>query len=163
MFEKSASELKQKLLKCKQTIQIATFNVRTLNRIGQLSELTASAVEHKIDVICIQEHRYTHTEDIKYHETGIDGVFPCRYSHQHPSISSFVILDIFGVRVSVLLYATFLNLLICLFLSVCLSVLVWLAGWLVGLLSYINPCRSFNAKSNFYTNNQFYFKQFSLE
>ena len=67
VFEKSATELKQKLLKCKQTIQIATFNVRTL---GQLSELTASAVEHKIDVICIQEHRYTHTEDINYHETG---------------------------------------------------------------------------------------------
>ena len=71
MFEKSATELKQqKLLKCKQTIQIATFNVRTLNRIGQLPELTASAVEHKIDIICIQEHRYTHTEDIKYHKTG---------------------------------------------------------------------------------------------
>ena len=72
VFEKSATELKHKhkLLKCKQTIQIATFNVRTLNRIGQLSELTASAVEHKIDIICIQEHRYTHTEDIKYHETG---------------------------------------------------------------------------------------------
>ena len=70
VFEKSATELKQKLLKCKQTIQIATFNVRTLNRIGQLSELTASAVEHKIDVICTQEHRYTHTEDITYYETG---------------------------------------------------------------------------------------------
>ena len=71
VFEKSATELKQqKLLKCKQTIQIATFNVRTLSRIGQLPELTASAVEHKIDIICIQEHRYTHTEDIKYHETG---------------------------------------------------------------------------------------------
>ena len=70
VFEKSATELKQKLLKCKQTIQIATFNVRTLNRIGQLPELTASAVEHKIDIICIQEHRYTHTEDIKYHKTG---------------------------------------------------------------------------------------------
>ncbi len=55
---------------CKQTIQIATFTVRTLNRIGQLSELTASAAEHKIDIICIQEHRYTHPEDIKYHETG---------------------------------------------------------------------------------------------
>ena len=69
-FEKSATELKlkQKLLKCKQTIQIATFNVRTQNRIGQLPELTASAVEHKIDIICIQEHCYT--EDIKYHETG---------------------------------------------------------------------------------------------
>ena len=37
---------------------------------GQLPELIASAVEHKIDIICIQEHRYTHTEDIKYHETG---------------------------------------------------------------------------------------------
>ena len=70
MFEKSTTELKQqKLLKCKQTIQIATFNVRTLNRIGQLPELIASAVEHKIDIICIQEHRYLHTEDIKYHDT----------------------------------------------------------------------------------------------
>ena len=68
VFEKSATGLK--LLKCKQTLQIATFNVRTLNRIGQLPELIASAVEHKIDIICIQEHRYTHTEDIKYHETG---------------------------------------------------------------------------------------------
>ncbi len=29
-----------------------------------------SAEEHKIDIICIQEHRDTHTEDIKYHETG---------------------------------------------------------------------------------------------
>ena len=71
VFEKSATELKQqKLPKCKQTIQIAIFNLRTLNRIGQLPELTASAVEHKIDIICIQEHRYTHTEDIEYHETG---------------------------------------------------------------------------------------------
>ena len=70
VFEKLATELKETLLKCKQTIQIATFNVRTLNRIGQLPKLTASAVEHKVDIICIQEHRYTHTENIKYHETG---------------------------------------------------------------------------------------------
>ena len=71
VFEKSATELKQqKLLKCKQTIQIVTFSVRTLYRIGQLLELTASAVEHIIDIICIQEHRYTHSEDIKYHDTG---------------------------------------------------------------------------------------------
>ena len=70
MFEKSATELKQqKLLKWKQTIQIATFNVRTFNKIGQLPELTASAVEHKTDIICIQEHRYTHNEDIKYHDS----------------------------------------------------------------------------------------------
>ena len=52
MFEKSATELKQsKLLKCKQTLQIATFNVRTLNRIGQLPELIASAEEHNLIVI----------------------------------------------------------------------------------------------------------------
>ena len=71
VFEKSATELKQqKLLKYKKTIQIATFNVRTLSRIGQLPELITSAVEHKIDIICLQERRYTHTEDIKYHETG---------------------------------------------------------------------------------------------
>ena len=71
LLEKSATELKRpKLLKCKQTLQIETFNVRTLNRIGQLPELIASAVEHKIDIICIQEHRCTHTEDIKYYETG---------------------------------------------------------------------------------------------
>ena len=71
VFEKSATELKRsKLLKCKQTLQIATFNVRTLNRIGQLPELIASAEEYKIDIICIQKHRYTHTKDIKYHETG---------------------------------------------------------------------------------------------
>ena len=69
VFEKSATELnQQKLLKCKYTVQIATFNVRTLNRIGQLPERTASAIEHKIDIICIQEHRYTHSKDIKYRQ-----------------------------------------------------------------------------------------------
>ncbi len=63
VFEKSATELKRpKLLKCKQTLQIVTFNVRTLNRIGQLPELITSVVEHKINIICIQEHRYTHEE-----------------------------------------------------------------------------------------------------
>ena len=37
---------------------------------GQLPELTASAVDHNIDIICIQEHRYTHSEDNKYHDSG---------------------------------------------------------------------------------------------
>ena len=48
VFEKSAIELKlkQKLLKCKSTTQTVTFNVRTLNRIGQQPELTASAIDH---------------------------------------------------------------------------------------------------------------------
>ena len=43
----------QKLLKCKSTIQIATIHVRTLNRIGQLPEQTASAIDHNIEIICI--------------------------------------------------------------------------------------------------------------
>ena len=52
-----------------------TFNVKTLNRIGQLPELTASAIEHNIDIICV-EHRYHHSEkDMKYHKTGIGGTF----------------------------------------------------------------------------------------
>ena len=51
VFEKSVIELKltpkQKLIRCKSTIKMATLNVRTLNRICQLLELTASAAEHK--------------------------------------------------------------------------------------------------------------------
>ena len=48
-----------------------TFNDRTLNRIGQLPELTASAIDPNIDIVCVQEHRYHHSkEDIKYHDTG---------------------------------------------------------------------------------------------
>ena len=31
--------------------------------------------------------------------------FPCGYSDERPAIASFVIFDIFGVRVSVFLYA----------------------------------------------------------
>ena len=47
-----------------------TFNVRTLNRIARLPELTSSAIDHNIDIICIQEHTCIHSEDIKYHDTG---------------------------------------------------------------------------------------------
>ena len=65
VFEKSATELK--LLKCKQTIQIATFNVRTLNRIGQLPELTASAVElYSINCYNIASSN-TSTNDLRVH------------------------------------------------------------------------------------------------
>ena len=58
VFEKSATELKlkQKLLKCKSTIHIVTFNVSVLNIIGQLPELTAYAIDLNIDVIFIQKY-----------------------------------------------------------------------------------------------------------
>ena len=75
VFKESAAKLKpkpkEKLLRCKSTVHIGTLNARTLNRIGHLTELTASAAEHKIDLICIQEHRYYNSEvEIKYHDTG---------------------------------------------------------------------------------------------
>ena len=71
VFEKSATELKpkQKLLKCKRKIRIATFNVRTLNKIGQIPELTGSEIDHNRDITCIQEHRNTYSDDIKYLDT----------------------------------------------------------------------------------------------
>ena len=66
----------QNKYKCKSTIQIATFNVGTLNRIGQQSELTASVVGHNIDIVCVQEHKYHQSEeDIKYHDTGDRWIF----------------------------------------------------------------------------------------
>ena len=48
-------------------IQRSNVECLYLNRIGQLPKLTASAIDHNIDIICIQEHGYSH---IKYHDTG---------------------------------------------------------------------------------------------
>ena len=39
-------------------------------KISQLPELTASTLDHSIDIICEQEHRYLHNNDLKYHKTG---------------------------------------------------------------------------------------------
>ena len=49
---------------------MATFNVRTWNKIGKLPDQTASGIDHNKDMICIQEHRYTHSDDIRYHDSG---------------------------------------------------------------------------------------------
>ena len=75
MFEKSATKLKLysklKLLRCKNTIHIATISVRTMNTVNQLPELTAFAVEHNVDIICMQKHWYCHSEqEIKFYDTG---------------------------------------------------------------------------------------------
>ena len=75
VFEKLATELKlkpkQKLLRCKCTEYTVTLNVRALNTINQLPKLTASTTEHNKDVVCIQEHKYYHSEvKIKYHDSG---------------------------------------------------------------------------------------------
>ncbi len=56
VFEKSIKELKhkQRFLKCKSTIPIVTSNVRTLNGIDKLQELTVSALEHNVNIECVQ-------------------------------------------------------------------------------------------------------------
>jgi len=46
--EKSARDPNHKLLKCKKTILLSTFNVRTLHTINQVPELTANAIALKI-------------------------------------------------------------------------------------------------------------------
>ena len=54
-----------------QTRQTNCDNQRqNFNRIGQIPGVTASEIDPNIDIICIQEHRYIHSEDIKYHDTG---------------------------------------------------------------------------------------------
>ena len=71
-FDKFVTERnRRQLLKCKRTINLSTFNVRTLQSIKQMSELIAIAVTYHIDVINVQEHRFYHEDiDLKYHELG---------------------------------------------------------------------------------------------
>ena len=59
------------MLRPKKTIKVATFNVRTLSSDIKMHELIANAECHRIDVICIQEHRHYHSDvDIKYNDIG---------------------------------------------------------------------------------------------
>ena len=76
ILEKQATDslirLKPKFFKRLSNICISTFNIRTIKGKCQSSELVASAIEHNIDIICIQEHRLYHKDfDIKYHTLNI--------------------------------------------------------------------------------------------
>ena len=71
VFDKFTERNRRQLLKCKRTINLSTFNVRTLQSIKQMSELFAIAVTYHIDVVNVQEHRFYHEDiDLKYHELG---------------------------------------------------------------------------------------------
>jgi len=65
--EKSTTASKTKtLLKAKQTINISSFNTRTLTNISQRGELTASD-----DIVCVQEHSFFHDDVLlKHHDMG---------------------------------------------------------------------------------------------
>ena len=66
-------------------MHIATFNVRTLNRIDRFPELTASVLEHNIDIVCVQEYRYHRgEEEIKYHDTGNGWTFIAASAWRNP-------------------------------------------------------------------------------
>ena len=52
-FERSAREFQPNLLRCKNIVKIANFNVRTLNTINNLPELMASSAVLNIDAICL--------------------------------------------------------------------------------------------------------------
>ena len=58
-------------LDAKKIVNIATFNIRILNTQNQLLEITSSAVDYNIDIICVQEHEYYHSElELKYHDSN---------------------------------------------------------------------------------------------
>ena len=85
-LKKSTIEPRPNLLRCKSIVNIRIFNVRTLKIIHQLPDLIAYAAEHNIDIICVQEHRYYHSErKLKYYGTGNGWAFVSAYAWIPPS------------------------------------------------------------------------------
>ena len=67
VLKKSASDPKPNL-DPKNIINIMKLNVRSLDTISQLPDLTASTAEHNKGNICVQEARYYHSElEFEYH------------------------------------------------------------------------------------------------
>ncbi len=55
-----------KLLRCRKTLNFSTFNTRTLNSTQALNEIQFLAEKYEQEIICVQEHRFVHDEDIKF-------------------------------------------------------------------------------------------------
>ena len=67
---------KPKWLWCNNIVNRTTFNVRTLNTVNQLPDLTTSAAKQNMDIICILEHGYYQSKlEIKYYSTGKGWIF----------------------------------------------------------------------------------------
>jgi len=56
----------RKFVKCKKTVNISSFNVRTLNQPHNIGELTVASSKFDLDVVCIQEHRIGHEDDVEF-------------------------------------------------------------------------------------------------
>ena len=60
-----------KLLRCKETKKVSTFNVNTLSGEKKKGELIAISEKFKVDVTSIQEHRIYHPDEkIQHHDMG---------------------------------------------------------------------------------------------
>ena len=78
----------QNYFDAKNSVHIATFNIWTFNRIGQLPELTPSVAEHNIDILCIHWYYYSKLA-IKYNDTGIGWTVVSKSAWKN-SISSII-------------------------------------------------------------------------
>ena len=63
--------LTPRLMKGKKYIFFGTLNIQTLQKVGKVHELIASAEATNQDIICVQEHRSTHdTQTTMVHSYG---------------------------------------------------------------------------------------------
>ena len=84
VFERSTTETKIYLLRYENVVNISPLKFRTLNTINHLPKLTAFATKCNIDIICMQEKWYYHSElDLKYHETGNEWTFVSTSALRH--------------------------------------------------------------------------------
>ncbi len=58
------------LLKCKKLITASTFNARTIRETSRKQELLHSMFDQRIDILGIQEHRFIHSDPLKYEKIG---------------------------------------------------------------------------------------------
>lgn len=68
--ERAGASDKRKDRRARNTIKIATYNVRTLNDCGKIEQLISGCEKFNISVVAIQEHRQIIEEEIKYEWTS---------------------------------------------------------------------------------------------
>ena len=56
------TKISKNLLRCSRSASIKTFNARTLKKDHYLDELVHLASIHKLDIVCVQEHRFIHDD-----------------------------------------------------------------------------------------------------
>ena len=66
--------VKNKFIRVTSDLYITSYNTCTLTKEFYLDELVNSIRKHKLDIVCIQEHRFLHPEPIKYHQLASDNI-----------------------------------------------------------------------------------------